>query len=135
MKNIKINKTDRTINFLSARAIAMELVNESNIFLEPVLIAWNNRCEIKTSPTFEGDNENALWREYGSTHGGKLSVSINGDYDFIFAESSEFESISADQYRNLQDKHGKRYVCQTSHLLYPYQHIKEACVPLEESSD
>lgn len=39
------------------------------------------------------ENINTRWHDYGESHGGKLAVDINGDFDFIFTDASGFDVL------------------------------------------
>jgi hypothetical protein len=96
------------------------------------MVAWHDKKGSRMSPVIEGGDINTRWHDYGESHGGKLEVDINGEFDFIFADSSAFEQYGPSPYINLYDKRGNEYLCQINALRDPHNPSKEACVPLDE---
>lgn len=83
------------------------------------MVAWHDKQASRMSPVIEGGDINTRWHDYGESHGGKLAVDINGDFDFIFTDA------------RLRDQAGNEYLCQINALRNPKQPNEEACVKLE----
>ncbi len=112
--------------FEAARALALSIAESDSGMLEPELIAWIDHRSAQTSPVLEGCGGPDGWRDYGSSHGGRLEVDIDDEACFIFAESSPFDSyahFSPGPFRNIRDTEGNESVCRAGGL---------DCVPLDE---
>ena len=132
MKSAYINLSGMEIDYRKASAIAGSFANSDQDLIEPIMVAWHDKRRARMSPVIEGGDVNTRWHDYGASHGGKLEVDVNGEYDFIFADSSAFESYETSPYINLHDKRGNEYLCQISALRDPKNPSQEACVQLDE---
>lgn len=95
------------------------------------MVAWHDKQASRMSPVIEGGDINTRWHDYGESHGGKLAVDINGDFDFIFTDASGFDVLGPSPLVNLRDQAGNEYLCQINALRNPKQPNEEACVKLE----
>jgi len=135
MKTAHINHTDNDLSFKAASVLATMLADRDSDIIDPFVVAWHDKKTTRTSPVLEGCATEASWHDYGVSHGGKLEVNVNDEYDFIFADSSAFEPYGPSPYRNLHDMHGNEYLCQTSALRDPHNPknpSREACTPINE---
>jgi len=62
-----------------------------------------------------------------------VSVSVNGDFDFIFADSERFESLATSPYVAVRDRGGREYLCLSEALRDPKNPKEAACIPLDDS--
>ncbi|MCE5180340.1 MAG: AF1514 family protein [Betaproteobacteria bacterium] len=134
MKEAHINYAGIDLNYRKASVLAASLADSDENLIEPVMVAWHDKKAARMSPVIEGCDINTSWHDYGKSHGGKLEVDINGEYDFIFGDSSAFEPYGPSPYINLRDKSGNEYLCQINALRDPHSPSEEACVPLDDMS-
>lgn len=132
MKEAHINYAGLDLNYMKASVLATSLAGSDVNIAEPVMVAWRDKKAARMSPVIEGGDINTRWHDYGESHGGKLGVDINGEYDFIFSDASAFESYGPSPYINLRDKSGNEYLCQINALRDPHDPRKEACVALDD---
>jgi hypothetical protein len=132
MKSAHINYSGVNLDYKTASVLAASFADKDRDIIDPVMVAWHDRKASRMSPVIEGGNLDSRWHDYGESHGGKLEIDINGDYDFIFADSSAFEPYTPSPYINLQDKNGNEYLCQINALRDPHNPSKEACVVLDD---
>lgn len=131
MKEVHINYSGMNLNYKVASRLAASLAADTMHVDEPVMVAWHDKQSSKMSPAIEGADINTRWHDYGESHGGKLAVDINGDFDFIFADGSAFTGLGPSPLVNLRDKAGNEYLCQISALRDPKHPDEQACVKLE----
>jgi hypothetical protein len=115
-----------TSRFESARALAFSIAESDSDLIEPELVAWIDHRSSHTSPVLEGCGGPDGWRDYGTSHNGRLEVDINNEACFIFAESSPFDSyahFSPGPFRNLRDAQGNESVCRAGGV---------ECIPLDD---
>lgn len=129
MKQIDINVHGLSVDYRTANNIAQSIA--AMMEKEPTVIAWHDKQAAKMSPEIEGGDINTRWHDYGASHGGEVNVTINGDYDFIFADGSEFEQETPSPYRMVHDKDGHEYICLASQLRDPNDPSKSACEPVD----
>lgn len=132
MKEVHINYSGMNLDYKVASGLAASLATKELDLSEPVMVAWHDKRSSRMSPAIEGGDINTRWHDYGESHGGKLEVDINGEFDFIFADSSSFEPYGPSPYINLYDKRGNEFLCQINALRDPHNPSQEACVPLDE---
>ena len=135
MKELNVNYPDKNLDFNKASGYAATFAENSEDLIEPVMIAWHDKKASRMSPVIEGGDINTRWHDYGESHGGKLAIDVNGDFDFIFAESCAFDTYGPSPYVNLHDKLGHEYLCLIKGLRDPHNPLnpsKEACVALDE---
>lgn len=136
MKTAHINHTGMNLDYQAASVLAALLAEKDTEMDAPVVVAWFDKKAARMSPVLEDCAKETSWRDYGLSHGGKLEVDVNGEFDFIFADSGAFESYGASPYINLHDLRGNEYLCQVSALHTrphnPDHPSKEACTPLDE---
>ena len=132
MKETHINYSGTDLDYKKASVVAASIANSDADIAEPAVIAWHDKKASRMSPAIEGGDINTRWHDYGASHGGKLEVDVNGEYDFIFADASTFEPYGPSPYINLHDKNGNEYLCQTNALRDPHNPSHEACVALDE---
>ena len=132
MKTAHIDYSGMDLDFKVASGLAASLVAKDPDIADPVMVAWHDKKASRMSPVVEGADINTRWHDYGESHCGKLEVDINGEYDFIFADSSAYEPYGPSPYVNLHDKQGNEYLCQINALRDPHNPSQEACVPLDD---
>ena len=132
MKQAHISYSGMDLDYKKANALAASLAGSDAEIIEPVMVAWHDKKASRMSPVVEGADINTRWHDYGESHGGQLEIDVNGEYDFIFADSSAFEPYGPSPYINLHDKSGNEYLCQINALRDPHNPSQEACVPLDE---
>lgn len=132
MRRIHIDSTAMALDYLVARQLASARAKRESGIGEPVLMAWHDRQASTMSPVIEGGDVNTRWHDYGESHDGQLEIDVNGDYDFVFADSSAFEAYGQSPYVNLSDGSGNSYLCQRSLLRDPHQPEVRACVALDD---
>lgn len=132
MKESHINYPGMNLDYKLASGIAATLANNDMDLIDPVMVAWHDKKSSRMSPMIAGDDADRRWRIYGESHGGKLEVDVNDEYDFIFADSSAFEQYGPSPFINLQDKNGNEYLCQINELRDPHNPSREACVVLDD---
>lgn len=135
MRTAHINSANKDLGFKAASALAATLAGKEPDITAPFVVAWQDKKTSLKSPVLEGCAIETSWHDYGMSHGGKLEVSVNDEYDFIFADSSAFEPYGPSPYINLHDVHGKEYLCQTNALRDPHNPknpSREACTALDE---
>lgn len=132
MKRIHIAFSGTGLDYLVARQLAASRANLESGINEPVMMAWHDRRASMMSPVIEGGDVNTRWHDYGESHEGELEIDVNGDYDFVFADSSAFQAYGQSPYVNLSDGSGNRYLCQRSLLRDPHQPEARACVALDD---
>lgn len=132
MKSVHVNFSGMNLDYKVASGLAADLAMKELGLDEPVMVAWHDKKASRMSPVIEGGDLNTRWQDYGESHGGKLEVDINGEYDFVFADASAFEPYGPSPYINLYDKRGNEYLCQINALRDPQNPSEEACVPLDE---
>jgi hypothetical protein len=132
MKASHINYSDMQLDYKRASMLATALASTDTDLVDPVMVAWHDKKSSRMSPVIEGGDINTRWRDYGESHGGKLEVDVNDEYDFIFADSSAFEPYGPSPLINLHDNRGNEYLCQINALRDPHDPSKEACVVLDD---
>ncbi len=132
MKELHINYSGMDLDYRVASGLASSLAIRGLDIAEPVMVAWHDKKTSRMSPVIAGGDINTRWHDYGESHGGKLEVDVNGEFDFIFADASAFELYGPSPYINLHDRLGHEYLCQINELRDPHDPSKEACVELDE---
>lgn len=132
MKAVNINFSGMDLDYKKASSIAATLADKDRDLVEPIMVAWHDKKTSRMSPVVEGGDVNTRWHDYGASHGGKLEIDINGEFDFIFADGSAFDAYEASPYINLHDQRGNEYLCQINALRDPHNPSQEACVALDE---
>jgi hypothetical protein len=99
---------------------------------DPVLVAWHDRRAAMMSPAIEGGDIDTRWHDYGESHGGRIEIDVNGDFDFVFADCAAFEGYGPSPYVNLSDTRGTKYLCQRGLLRDPHQPEHNACTALDD---
>lgn len=126
MKEIQVNIQGMGLDYKSAQAIADSIA--SMIDSEPTIVAWHDKLQAKMSPVIEGADINTRWHDYGVAFGGDLNVSINGEYDFIFTDTSACEQGVPSPYMTVYDKSGHEYMCLMGELRDPQNPTEQACI-------
>lgn len=135
MKAEHINYSGMNLDFRTASGLAATLATRDSDIVEPVMVAWHDKKASRMSPGIEGGDINTRWQDYGASHSGKLEVDVNGEFDFIFADSNTFEPYGPSPYVSLHDQRGKEYICLTASLRDPHNPnipSREACVELDD---
>jgi len=132
MKEAHINYAGLDLNYKKASLLAANLADSDKDIIDPVMVAWYDKKGARMSPAVEGSNIDTRWHNYAENHGGVLEVDVNGEYDFIFADSSAFEPYGPSPYINLRDHQGNEYLCQINALRDPHNPNLEACVALDD---
>ena len=131
MKDINVSLSGLDMNYKMASHIAQAIAHEIN-GTEPIVVAWHDKPHSRMSPVIEGGDLNTRWHDYGASHGGQLEVSVNGEYDFIFADSVQYETGFPSPYVSVRDAKGEEYLCQINALKDPKKPSEDACVKIEE---
>lgn len=132
MRSARINSIDKNLGFQAASALAAMLAEQDAEIIDPVLMAWHDYKSSQSSPVLEGCAVETSWHDYGESHAGALEVNVDGEYDFIFADSGAFEPYGPSPYVNLRDPQGNEYLCQNSALGGRKSPSGEACTALDE---
>lgn len=132
MREVHLNYSGTDLNYKTACELATCMVTKEAEFGEPIMVAWHDKKTSRMSPVIAGGDINTRWHDYGESHGGKLEVDVNGEYDFIFADSNDFDRYGPSPYVNLHDQSGNEYLCQINELRDPKNPSQEACVVLDE---
>jgi hypothetical protein len=132
MRQIHIHVPGTDLDYLVARQLAASRANLESGIREPVMMAWHDRRASMMSPVIEGGDVNTRWHDYAESHDGQLEIDVNGDYDFVFADSAAFEAYGQSPYVNLSDGSGNNYLCQRGLLRDPHQPEADACVALDD---
>lgn len=135
MRTAHISHSGNDLDFKMASMLAMTFADKDTDIIDPVVVAWFDKKTARMSPVLEGCAIETSWHDYGVSHGGKLEVDVNNEYDFIFGDSSAFEPYGPSPYINLRDQRGNEYLCQTNALHDPHNPkmpSKEACTRLDE---
>jgi hypothetical protein len=115
-----------------AAKLAADFADQDAEVTEPVLIAWYDRKASRMSPVIEGAKLKTRWHDYGESHDGMLEIDVAGEYAFIYADSSGFDSYGVSPYVNLFDAQGDEHLCQIGLLKDPHVPTNDACVALDE---
>jgi len=130
LRQAHIRYTGKNLDFKTASELAVKYADKE--IIDPIMVAWQDWNLSRMSPALSGCETNFCWHDYGANHGGKLELFVNGEYDFIFADSSAFEPYGPSPYANLKDAFGNEYLCQINALRDPHNPSEEACVILDE---
>ncbi len=131
MRSINITLSGVDVDYRMASKVAHAVAHEMNNG-ESIVVAWHDRPHSRMSPVIEGADVNTRWHDYGEAHGGRLQVDVNGEYDFIYADAADYETLGASPYVNVRDARGQEYLCQINALRDPTNPTREACVQIEE---
>lgn len=132
MRHAHIDFTGMNLDYKTASHLAASFADNDREIIDPVVVAWQDKKSDRMSPTIADCDANTGWHDYAVSHGGKLEVDVNGEYDFIFGDSSAFEPYGPSPFINLHDTRGNEYLCQINALRDPRNPSKEACVVLDE---
>jgi uncharacterized protein DUF5619 len=133
MKEVNVGVSGLDVDYKVASVIA-NAIAQQQLDHEAVVVAWHDRARSRMSPVIEGADIHTRWRDYGESHGGSLKIGVNGDYDFIFASSDEYEKAEGPgPYVTVRDKQGNEYLCVLSALKDPSNPSEAACYKMEES--
>lgn len=130
MKHIDISVNGMDMDYQTASIIAKSIAEQCES--EPTVVAWHDAKQHRMSPVIEGADELNRWRDYGESHGGDVDISINGEFDFIFAEGANFEELGHSPYITLQDQQGNQFLCKIGDLRDPKDPSQEACFSIEQ---
>jgi hypothetical protein len=130
MRQINVNIQGMDLKYKQASQVANAV---ATLFeREPTVVAWHDQPHNRMSPVIEGADIHSRWREYGESHGGEVDISVNGDYDFIFADASEYEKHGTGPYISVQDEQGNQFLCRMGDLRDPKCPDQEACFSIEQ---
>ena len=129
MKDINVTLSGVDMSYKMASLIAHTIAQEIN-GKEPIVVAWHDKPQSRMSPVIEGADIHTRWHDYGESHGGKLEVDVNGDYDFIFSDAGEYESGFPSPYVSVHDAQGQEFLCQINALKDPKKPGEDACVKI-----
>lgn len=132
MRQAHINFTGMNLDYKTASNLAATFADRDQEIIDPVMVAWQDKKAARMSPVIKDCDIKTGWHDYAVSHGGKLEVDVNGEYDFIFGDSSAFEPYGPSPFINLHDASGNEYLCQINALRDPHNPSKEACVELDE---
>jgi hypothetical protein len=129
MKQVNVNIEGMDLDYKQANSIANDVARLFD--KEPTVVAWHDKPHSRMSPVIEGADIHSRWHDYGESHGGNVAISVNGDYDFIFADSGEFEELGTSPYISVQDDQGNQFLCRMGDLRDPKHPNLEACFSIE----
>jgi len=133
MKTAQINFRSMELGYKISSKLATSFARKEFGLKSPTIVAWHDKILSKTSPTeLEGGGDHGRWHIYGETHGGELEVAVNGEYDFILADTADFEPYGPCPYVSVRDQNGTEMLCQISALHIPRSPSEEACITLDE---
>lgn len=133
MRQAHITYPATDLNYHLAAQLASAMAEQDAEVIDPVLVAWYDRKGARMSPVIEGADLRTRWHDYGESHGGKLEIDVAGDFAFIYADSSPFDTYQeAGPYANLHDAQGNEYLCQIGLLKDSRTPDQGACVALDE---
>lgn len=132
MKQVQIHSTGTDLDYQAACALAVSFAASDPEIETPVVVAWHDKRLARMSPAIEGADINTRWHDYGASHCGCLEVDVNGEYDFVFADSAAYDEYGPSPYANLSDGEGHEYICQINALRDPHRPDMNACVALDE---
>ena len=89
MQTINLDPDMALIDFRQARRLAV--VQAVDKLSRPLLVAWKDDLSHLSAPCIPGSSKDR-WRDYGSSHDGRLEINIGDEYHFIFSEADEYES-------------------------------------------
>jgi hypothetical protein len=131
MRDINVSIQGMSLDFKKAGSVAHSL---AGLFeREPTVVAWHDATRNKMSPVIAGADVQSRWRDYGQAYGGDINVNVNGDFDFIFADTSEFEGLGKSPYISVHDKQGHEYLCLAESLRDPSNPKEEACYRIDDT--
>jgi hypothetical protein len=133
MRDINVSVQGIGMDFGKANVVARAVAGLFN--KEPTVVAWHDGMRKRMSPAIEGADIQSRWRDYGAAFGGDIDVNVNGDFDFVFADTSRFESLGPSPYIALHDKQGHEYLCLAEHLRNPDNPKEEACFRIDENAE
>lgn len=132
MKEVNISIQGMDLDYKTAHRVANSVAGLFN--QEPALIAWHDEPHQKMSPAIAGADIHSRWHDYGESYGGTVNISINGDYDFIYGDSAQFEGLEEPHpYIQVRDRQGNEYFCLPSSLKDPDNPKEDACYKLDET--
>jgi hypothetical protein len=132
MKHIEVTIRGMPVDYPTATSIARAIAGQ--LESEPTLVAWHDAKEGRMSPAIEGADVHSRWLDYGESHGADFAVSLNGEYDFIFADTSQYETLEHSPYLAVRDSQGHQFLCLAKHLRDPKNPSADACFSVEDSS-
>jgi hypothetical protein len=132
MRQAHIEYSASDLDYSKAAKFAANLARKDVGLGEPVLVAWYDRRAARMSPVIEGADLRTRWRDYGVSHGGRLEIDVAGDYEFVYADSSEFDHYEECPYINIRDAQGSEYICHARLLKDRHTPTNDACVALDE---
>lgn len=132
MRQAHISYSGMHLDYRTASNLAMSFAERDREIIEPVVVAWRDHRHSRMSPIIHHADPLRVWQDYANSHGGKLDVDVNGEYEFIFGDSSAFDAYGPSPLVNLHDARGNEYLCQISALRDPHQPSEEACVVLDD---
>jgi hypothetical protein len=130
MRQVNINLQGVDLDYRKANQIAQAVARLFDS--EPTMVAWHDQPSARMSPVIEGADIHNRWRDYGEAHGGNVNISVNGDYDFIFADSTGFEGLGATPYISVHDAQGNQFLCRMGDLRDREHPEQDACFSIEQ---
>lgn len=131
MQHLHITNKDSALDYQGAMRAATDAARESKM-QDPTVIAWHRQSGHDMPPYYIGANPDTWWEKYGSGNGGTLEVDVGDDYQFIFMDTSDYETMGEMPLRNLSDDQGNEYLCHTPILgSTPSKPTAEACTILD----
>ncbi|MBS4096325.1 MAG: AF1514 family protein [Sulfuricella sp.] len=132
MRQAHISYSGMELDYRMASRLATSFADRDRDIIDPVMVAWRDNKAARVSPVIQDCDSKSGWHDYAMSHGGRLEVDVNGEYEFIFGDSSAFEPYGPSPFINLHDTRGNEYLCQINALRDPHQPTEEACVVLDE---
>jgi len=133
MKAVQVNFRSMELGYDIASKLATSYARKEFGLRNPAIVAWHDKISSRMFPAeLEGSSDHRRWHVYGETHGGELEVAVNGEYDFILADTADFEQYGPSPYVSVRDQDGSEMLCQISALRIPRSPSAAACVTLDE---
>lgn len=131
MKNVHVAYRGEDLDFRRASLLAKDAARESEMQY-PTIVSWHRHSNQTMSPYYDGANPDSWWEKYGEGNGGKLEVSVGGEYDFVLMDAQGYDILGRMPLRNLSDDSGNQYLCYAP-ILGPVTNTPspEACTVLD----
>lgn len=131
MQHLHITHKDSTLDYQGAMCAATDAAKECKM-QDPTVISWHRQSGHDMPPYYIEANPDTWWEKYGNGNGGTLEVDVGDDYQFIFMDTGDYETLGEIPLCNLSDGRGNEYLCYTpilgSDLSKP---TAEACTVLD----
>jgi hypothetical protein len=113
MQNVHIDYQGDALNYQGASLLAKGVARQHHM-VEPTIVAWRRQDSADMSPTlYDGADPDTWWQKYGEGNGGRMDVSVGGEYRFIMMDTRGYETVDELPLRNLTDGLGNHFLCYT----------------------